>query len=150
MQDFSWHPQGEHPASLVSLLYPALGIALGLLIGTAITSAPWEWRQATTRTELALSPAKVVGSPPPIITAPVTAPKKDTPLVILNPAAVETPPAPPAVSMKRAPPNVAASTVGGPGKTETSFPRPLASTETPRPDAPRDYRALRLQMLRGQ
>jgi hypothetical protein len=144
MQDFSWHPQGEHRASLASLLYPALGIALGLLIGTAITSAPWEWRQATTRTELALSPAKVVGSPPPIVTPPVTPPKKDTPLVILNPAAVEPPPAPRAVPMKRTSPDVAEE------ETETSFPPPLASTETPRPNAPRDYRALRLQMLRGQ
>ena len=110
MQDFSWHPQGGHPASLVSLLYPILGIAVGLLIGTAITSAPWEWKQATTRTEL----AKVIGSPPPIVTALVTPPKKDRPLVVLNPAAVGTPPAPPPVTMKRASPDVAASPVGGP------------------------------------
>ena len=157
MQDFSWRPEGERPPSWVRLLYPVLGIAVGVLIGTALTSAAWEWKQATTRTEL----AKVIGSPPPNVTALVTPPKKDRPLVVLNPAAVGTSPAPPPVTMKRASPDVAASPVGGPVEdvaaspvggpveTEISFPRPLVSTETPA-DAPRDYRALRLQMLRGQ
>ena len=148
MQDFSWRSEGERPPSMVRLLYPVLGIAIGVLIGVALTSGAWDWGQVTTRAERFPLTAKDSlhrsreTDTPTTATASVAAPKENSPVIILNPTAVETPASPVA--------QVSPDDVVPPEQeqVETSTPRPVASTETPQQPA-RDYRALRLQMLRA-
>jgi hypothetical protein len=151
MQDFSWRPEGERPHFLIPLLYPVLGIAVGVLVGMALTSGPWDWRQPTTRAERLSSPAKNSlhrsreTDTPTTITTSVAAPKEKSPVIILNPTAVETPSSPVAHIKQVSPADVVPP---GQEQVETSTPRPVASRETPQQSA-RDYRALRLEMLRA-
>ena len=96
MQDFSWRPEGERPPSMVRLLYPVLGIAIGVLIGVAMTSGALDWGQVTTRAERLSLPAKDPLNLPretdrPTTTTTVTAAKENRPVIILNPTAMEAP-----------------------------------------------------------
>jgi len=151
MQDFSWRPEGERPFSVISLLCPVLGIAVGVLGGMALTSGAWDWGQPTTRSERLSLPANDPLNPPRGADTPtrtttsVTATKENRPVTILNPNAVETPSSRVASIKQVSPDDVVPP---GQEQVETSTPRPDASTETPRQSA-RDYRALRLQMLRA-
>jgi hypothetical protein len=151
MQDFSWRPEGERPHFLIPLLYPVLGIAVGVLIGVALTSGAWDGGQPRTRAERLSLPAKdPLNLPretdrPTTTTTTVTAAKENRPVIILNPTAVETPSSPVAPIKQVSPHDVVPP---GQEQVEISTPRPVASTETPQQSA-RDYRALRLQMLRA-
>ena len=150
MQDFSWRPEGERPPSMVRLLYPVLGIAIGVLIGVAMTSGALDWGQVTTRAERLSLPAKDPLNLPretdrPTTTTTVTAAKENRPVIILNPTAMEAPSSPGAAIKQGSPDDVVPP---GPEQVEISSPRPVASAETSQQSA-RDYRALRLQMLRA-
>ena len=151
MQDFSWRSEGERPPSMVRLLYPVLGIAIGVLIGVAMTSGALDWGQVTTRAERlsllakdSLNRSRETDTPT-TATASVAAAKENGTVIILNPTAVETPASPVAHINRVSPDDVAPPEQE---QVETSTPRPVASTETP-PQPARDYRALRLQMLRA-
>ena len=150
MQDFSWRPEGERTLSWVRLLYPVLGIAVGVLIGVALTSGAWDWGQPTRAERLPLTAKDSLHrsretDTPTTATASVAAAKENRPVIILNPTAVETPASPVAHINRVSPDDVVQPEQE---QVETSTPRPVTSTETPSQPA-RDYRALRLQMLRA-
>lgn len=150
MQDFSWRPEGERPLSFILLLYPVLGIALGVLIGVTLTSGVWDRGQVTTRAERLSLAAKDSlhrsreNDTQTTATTSVAAAKENRPVIILNPTAVATPASPVAPINQ-----VSHDDVVPPEQeqVETSTPPSVASTETPQQSAS-DYRALRLQMLR--
>ena len=149
MQDFNWRPEGERPLSLVALLYPLLGIVVGVLIGLATTSGAWYSGQLTTPTErLSSKVDSVLGSGTSAFPSTATASaavKEDRPIIILNPAAVRTPASPVAIVKQASPDHVIPPAQG---RVETSVPRRLASTDAPKNNVLPDYRALRLEMLR--
>jgi hypothetical protein len=148
MQDFSWRPEGERTLSFVALLFPILGIVVGMLIGLAITSGAWYSGQLTRPTErLSAKVDSVLGSgtsAPPSSAEASAEVKEDRPVIILNPAAVQTP-ASPVATTQASPDHVIPP---GQGRVETSIPRPLAPTDAPKNNVFPDYRALRLEMLR--
>jgi len=147
MQDFNWRPEGERPLSLVALLYPLLGIVVGVLIGLATTSGAWYSGQLTTPTErLSSKVDSALGSgtiAPPSTATASAAVKEDRPVIILNPAAVRTPASPVAIVKQASPDHVIP-----PAQGRVESPRPLASTDAPKNNVLPDYRALRLEMLR--
>jgi hypothetical protein len=119
-----------------------------VLIGLAITSGAWYSEQLATPTErLSSKVDSVLGSgtsAPPSTAEASAAVKEDRPVIILNPAAVQTP-APPVATKQASPDHVIPPAEG---RVETSIPRPLASTDAPKNNVLPDYRALRLEMLR--
>jgi len=143
MQDFSWRPEGERTLSFVALLFPILGIVVGMLIGLAITSGAWYSGQLTTPTERLSAKGSGTSAPPSSAEASAEV-KEDKPVIILNPDAVQTPASP--VATKQASPDHVIPP--GQGRVETSIPRPLAPTDAPKNNVFPDYRALRLEMLR--
>ena len=136
---------------MVRLLYPVLGIAVGVLIGVATHKRRFGLGAVTTRAERLPLTAKDSlhrsreTDTPTTATASVAASKENSPVIILNPTAVETPASPVAHIKQVSPDDVVPPEQE---QVETSTPRPVASTETPQQPA-RDYRALRLQMLRA-